>query len=143
MRLHSFSLWRVLEAQKTILLQAPWLSTESFCHTPPYNHLFILNLTYFFQSTEFPIKVLQTCLSLWVSPSEDSCKINQITQVVMPIFFLSFFYSDKHSMPQYSEIGIENSWNYLVKSLITCESAKIKVTWHYNCGFIINFLVNT
>jgi hypothetical protein len=24
-----------------------------------------------------------------------------------------------------------------------CESAKIKVTWFYHCGFMINFFVNT
>ena len=36
------------------------------------------------------------------------------------------------------KVNIEFISNY-----ITCESAKIKVTWHYHCGFIINFLINT
>ena len=28
-------------------------------------------------------------------------------------------------------------------SNVTCESAKIKVTWPYHCGFMIDFFVNT
>ena len=41
-----------------------------------------------------------------------------------------------------AEKGCKKAKNGSYIIFITCESAKIKVTWNYNCGFIINYLVN-
>ena len=67
----------------------------------------------------------------------------QLTGPAKPAFLADFFYylaPDTHIAK--STLVSQKSLKWLTRDHITCELAKIKVTWPCHCGFITNFLVN-